>query len=144
MNIILNINKTKPNTIGKKIFQHNRINWSTRYLGNEALTQIKKNKINEVLSPNTNGSITNNQEHGIDNQPPKNIKTVNKLIAIIDPYSAKKNKANPMLEYSTLKPETSSDSASGKSNGARFVSAKIETKNIKNKGKKGITKKIYD
>jgi hypothetical protein len=61
-------------------------------------------------------------------------------MAIIDPYSAKKNNAKPILEYSTLKPDTSSDSASGRSNGARFVSAKIDTKNIKNKGKKGSIK----
>lgn len=63
---------------------------------------------------------------------------------MIEPYSAKKNKAKPILAYSTLKPETNSDSASGKSNGARFVSAKIDTKNIKNNGKKGIKKKMYD
>lgn len=60
---------------------------------------------------------------------------------MIDPYSARKNNAKPILEYSTLKPETSSDSASGKSKGARLVSASIETKNIKNKGKKGTIKK---
>ena len=66
--------------------------------------------------------------------------TVRRLIRMIDPYSAKKNKANPILAYSTLKPETSSLSASGKSNGARLVSASIDTKNIKNKGKKGIQK----
>ena len=66
--------------------------------------------------------------------------TVRTLISIIDPYSAKKNKANPILAYSTLNPDTSSDSASGKSKGALFVSAKIDTKNIKNRGKKGITK----
>lgn len=63
---------------------------------------------------------------------------------MIDPYSAKKNKANPILEYSTLKPDTSSDSASGKSKGALLVSARIDIKNIKNKGKKGTTKKTYD
>lgn len=61
---------------------------------------------------------------------------------IIEPYSAKKKSAKPILAYSTLKPETSSDSASGRSKGARFVSAKIETKNIRKRGKKGITKKI--
>jgi len=60
----------------------------------------------------------------------------------MEPYSARKKRAKPILAYSTLKPETNSDSASGKSNGARLVSARIETKNIKNKGKKGITKKI--
>ena len=62
------------------------------------------------------------------------------LIAIMEPYSAKKNNAKPMLEYSTLKPETSSDSASGRSKGALFVSAKIEIKNIRNNGKNGIKK----
>jgi hypothetical protein len=66
--------------------------------------------------------------------------TVKQLIKIIDPYSAKKNKAKPILEYSTLKPETNSDSASGKSKGARFVSANIEIKNIKNNEKNGIEK----
>ena len=75
-----------------------------------------------------------------DNQPPINIITVNKLIKIIEAYSAKKNKAKPILEYSTLKPETNSDSASGKSKGARFVSANIEIKNIKNNEKNGIEK----
>ena len=67
---------------------------------------------------------------------------VNTLIKIIEPYSARKNNANPILAYSTLKPETSSDSASGRSKGARLVSAKIEINHIKNKGKKGIIKKI--
>lgn len=49
-----------------------------------------------------------------------------------------------MLEYSTLNPETSSDSASGKSNGALLVSAKILIKNIKNKGNNGMTKNTKD
>jgi hypothetical protein len=71
-----------------------------------------------------------------------NIKTVKRLIKIIEPYSARKKRAKPMLAYSTLKPDTSSDSASGKSNGARLVSAKIEIKNIRNNGKKGIKKNI--
>jgi hypothetical protein len=105
---------------------------------------MKKNKINDVLNAIMNGSSKKNQGKFMNTQPPKKIITVKVLIAIIDPYSAKKNKAKPILEYSTLKPETNSDSASGKSNGARFVSAKIDTKNIKNKGRKGITKKIFD
>lgn len=103
---------------------------------------MKKNKIKEVFAANIKDSKKNNEKNGIDIQPPKNIKTVSMLIAIIEPYSAKKNNANPILEYSTLKPETSSDSASGKSNGARLVSAKIEIKNIRNKGKNGKKKKI--
>jgi hypothetical protein len=79
--------------------------------------------------------------NGKSNQPPKNKRTVNKLIRIIEPYSAKKKRAKPILAYSTLKPETNSDSASGRSKGARLVSAKIETKNIKKSGKNGTTKK---
>lgn len=41
-------------------------------------------------------------------------------------YSAIKIKANNPALYSTLKPDTNSASPSGKSKGARFVSAKIE------------------
>lgn len=43
---------------------------------------------------------------------------------MIIPYSAIKRTANPPAEYSTLNPDTNSDSASTISNGARFVSAK--------------------
>jgi hypothetical protein len=49
-------------------------------------------------------------------------------------YSAKKNWAKVIAEYSTLYPETNSDSPSVKSNGALFVSAKAETTNITNAG----------
>jgi hypothetical protein len=52
-------NKTKAKASGKKIFQHKRINWSTRYLGNDARTQIKKNKIKETFKPRIKGSSKN-------------------------------------------------------------------------------------
>jgi hypothetical protein len=42
----------------------------------------------------------------------------------IEPYSLKNKKTKPKLLYSVLKPEISSDSASLKSKGVRFVSAK--------------------
>jgi hypothetical protein len=42
------------------------------------------------------------------------------------PYSDKKIKAKYMPEYSVLKPETNSDSASLKSKGARWVSARAQ------------------
>jgi hypothetical protein len=90
------------------------------------------------LKPKKKGSRKNNV--GSDSHPPRNIITVKTLINIIEPYSARKNKANPMLAYSTLKPDTNSDSASGRSKGARFVSAKMETRNIKKSGKKGNAK----
>lgn len=66
--------------------------------------------------------------------PPKKIIENNILINKILAYSAKKIKANPPLEYSTLNPETNSDSPSEKSNGVRLVSANIEIKKIKDKG----------
>src|SRR6266436_3876550 len=46
-------------------------------------------------------------------------------------YSAIKNIANLKLAYSVWKPATSSDSASGRSNGARLVSAMAATKKQK-------------
>jgi len=71
------------------------------------------------------------------NQPPKN-KIINKAdIKIILEYSAKKNNVNVTLEYSTLKPDTNSDSASGKSKGSLLVSANILTKNKKHPGNNG-------
>jgi hypothetical protein len=55
----------------------------------------------------------------------------------MDEYSPKKNNANAIDEYSTLYPATSSASASGKSKGARFVSANIEIKKIIAQGNNG-------
>jgi len=101
---------------------------------------MKKKSIKLVFKPKTKGSSQFIKLNEIDNQPPKKSKIQSKLIKIIEPYSAKKNKAKPILAYSTLKPETNSDSASGRSNGALFVSAKIDIKNIIKIGKKGITK----
>jgi len=71
-------------------------------------------------------------------QPPKNSIETKALIRSILAYSPRKNKANVIAEYSTLYPETSSASASGKSKGCRFVSASIETQKIKNIGSNGI------
>jgi hypothetical protein len=59
----------------------------------------------------------------------------NNLIKRILAYSAKKIKANPPPPHSTLKPETSSDSPSAKSKGARLVSVKQETNQINDKGR---------
>ena len=47
-------------------------------------------------------------------------------------YSATKKSAKRMLEYSMLKPATSSDSASGMSNGVRLSSASMPMKNSRN------------
>lgn len=59
------------------------------------------------------------------------------LIIRMFEYSARKNSAKGPPAYSTLKPETSSDSPSVRSNGARFVSARIETNHMRNRGQSG-------
>jgi hypothetical protein len=66
---------------------------------------------------------------------------VNIQIKTILAYSAKKKKTKITAECSVIKPLTSSDSASAKSNGALFVSAIDPIKNIINIGNKGNTKK---
>lgn len=60
----------------------------------------------------------------------KNIQLIIKLRKRILPYSAMKIKAKPTAPYSTLNPDTSSDSPSAKSKGVRLVSAKHTTTNI--------------
>jgi hypothetical protein len=52
-------------------------------------------------------------------------------------YSPRKNIAKMIEEYSTLYPATNSASASGRSKGARFVSANMETKKIAAQGSNG-------
>lgn len=54
---------------------------------------------------------------------------------MIFPYSAINNNAKFHDPYSTLKPDTNSDSPSDKSKGLRLVSAKQETIHTKNKFK---------
>lgn len=71
------------------------------------------------------------------NQPPKKNKTFRLHNKTILRYSPRKKKANGNAECSVLYPETSSDSASGKSKGVRFVSAKLQIKNIINIGHNG-------
>lgn len=58
-------------------------------------------------------------------------------------YSAKKNKANGPAAYSMLKPDTSSDSPSVRSNGARLVSANVEMYHIIARGQVGRINQIF-
>lgn len=55
---------------------------------------------------------------------------VSAFIIMILIYSAIKNRANGPAAYSTLNPDTSSDSPSVRSKGARFVSASVEMNHI--------------
>jgi hypothetical protein len=66
---------------------------------------------------------------------PENRTDVNRLIIKILAYSAIKIKANIAPPYSTLNPDTSSDSPSAKSNGVRFVSAKLVINHIIERGR---------
>ena len=52
-------------------------------------------------------------------------------------YSAVKNKMNGPVAYSKLKPETSSDSPSVRSNDTQFVSANVEINHIIARGHAG-------
>jgi hypothetical protein len=58
-------------------------------------------------------------------------------------YSPSENKANPIAEYSTLYPDTSSASASGRSKGCRFVSASVVTKKMIKIGNSGATSQKF-
>lgn len=69
---------------------------------------------------------------------PKNTIVDKAFMRIIFMYSAIKNSANGPAAYSTLNPETSSDSPSVRSNGARFVSARVEMNHIMASGQAGI------
>lgn len=115
---------------GKNLFQAKFINLSYRIRGRVPRTQMKRNAKNIVF-----------KIRGISVKIPKGIipkkKTdENSLIVKILVYSAIKIRAKLPALYSTLKPETSSDSPSDKSKGVRFVSAKEVTNQIINRGGK--------
>lgn len=94
-----------------------------------ARTQINKIEIARVFNirnrlPRIDGMIEGEK-----------ITAVIRLIPIILVYSAMKIKANSPLLYSTLNPDTSSDSPSAKSKGVRLVSARfVINQNIDNNG----------
>lgn len=62
---------------------------------------------------------------------------VSMFIIMMLAYSARKNRAKGPAAYSTLKPDTSSDSPSVRSKGARLVSARVEMNHIMAKGHDG-------
>ena len=74
------------------------------------------------------GSQRKNSQLAGGDHPPKKKREQRLLITIILPYSPKKKRANPMEEYSTWYPATSSALASGKSKGALLASARQEIK----------------
>src|ERR1051325_11917650 len=71
------------------------------------------------------------------NQPPRNRIVAIAHIVVIATYSPSMNKRYGVEPYSTMKPATSSDSASTRSNGGRLVSASAETENTTTIGDSG-------
>src|SRR6185503_224300 len=72
-------------------------------------------------------------------QPPKNrVVSIAEMVTTLA-YSAMKKNENFIALYSVWYPAISSDSASGRSNGRRLVSANPETRKTKNERKSGST-----
>src|SRR5215475_12402392 len=99
------------------------------------------NRKNMKNSFNTNQITPGTQVKGAigngGSQPPMNrIAPIAHMVAMAT-YSPSMNIMYGVEPYSTMKPATSSDSASTRSNGGRFVSASAETKNTTNIGKSG-------
>src|SRR5918911_23041 len=67
-------------------------------------------------------------------QPPRNRIVAIAHIVVIATYSPSMNSRYGVEPYSTMKPATSSDSASGRSKGGRLVSASAEMKKTMNIG----------
>ena len=82
-----------------------------------------------TIDPGINGIVV------VD--PPRNRSAIIYESVSILPYSPRKKSANVIEEYSILYPATISASASGRSKGARFVSARIEIKKIPASGRRG-------
>src|SRR5215203_615099 len=94
---------------------------------------------NRKLALSTNQTMPGIQVKGGngtgDNQPPRNRIVPSAHMVMIATYSPSMNSRYGVEEYSTAKPATSSDSASGRSKGGRFVSAMAEIMKITNMGK---------
>src|SRR3954469_22521285 len=91
---------------------------------------------NRHLSVNqmTPGIQVNGATGNGGSQPPMNRIVVIAHMVAIATYSPSMNIMDGGEPYSTAKPATSSDSASGRSNGGRLVSASAEMKNTTNIG----------
>ena len=96
------VSTTQIREKGRNIFQPNRINWSYLYLGVEALTHKKINKIKMIFMMNqiTPGTSFRGYTSIIGSQPPK--KSIEPIAHIkrIFAYSPSQNIAYIIPEYS--------------------------------------------
>jgi len=126
---------TRARVMGRKFFQTRCISWSYRKRGYEARTQRKTTDSRAALVIRlvavSSGMV------GMC-RAPRNRMVERVFIRRMLAYSARKKRANGPPAYSTLKPETSSDSPSVRSKGARLVSARVEIYHIAAKGQAGI------
>src|ERR1700693_6088792 len=92
-----------------------------------------------TLSTNqiTPGTQVNGGNATGGSQPPKNMIVAIAHIVVIATYSPSMNSRYGVEPYSTMKPATSSDSASTRSNRGRLVSGSPETQHTKNSGNSG-------
>jgi len=114
------------NLNGKNLFHVRYMRLSYRIRGNVA--RIHTNSVARIIV-----LITSCKSIKIGILPVNNV-TVSSLINRILVYSAIKISANIPALYSTLNPDTNSDSPSAKSNGVRLVSAKFVMNHIINRG----------
>src|SRR3989337_2317068 len=98
------------------------------------MANMKKQRQTFSTNQITPGTQVNGAKSKGRNQPPRNRMVVSAHISTIATYSPRKNNRNGVDEYSIMWPATSSDSASTRSKGGRFVSASAEMKNTMNIG----------
>src|SRR3569833_1393854 len=117
-----------------RTFQPKRKNWSYRSRGSVPRSHTKTNSRISTLTVNQStghqpwfAALHSEIGHGARQPPRKSVVHSAETVPMLM-YSARKNSANFSDEYSVWKPPTSSDSASGRSNGARFVSPTAEVK----------------
>lgn len=103
------------------------MSWSYRNRGYEARIHRKLDERSRVFVARIKG---NNSKGRLSVLGFRNRRVVSVFINMMFAYSARKNNVKGPAEYSTLKPDTSSDSPSVRSNGERFVSAKVEIYHI--------------
>src|SRR5579859_7717238 len=95
-----------------------------------AIAKRKKKKMILAKNQKIPGTAVNGQMLSGGSQPPKKRTVHIAHIKTTLTYSPRKKRRNGVEEYSTKNPATSSDSASTRSNGGRFVSANAETKKM--------------
>src|SRR5687767_15592341 len=105
-----------------------------------ALAMANRKKKNQTLSvsQSTPGIAFMGQMSIGGSQPPRNRIDIIAHIRTMFRYSPTMKSKYGVEEYSTMKPATSSDSASGRSKGGRLVSASAEMKKSTNIGNSGL------